>query len=209
MIALVITGGQTGADQGGWRAAKAAGIACDGWMPPHFMTEEGPRPAFSTLYGARAMPISDSIVGGRSADRKIDWAEAYRARNRLNAPLANGVVYFTWTGWSSGMKSTIDAIQETGAKGNYPFMKVAMHGPAEAEMGDWIVEQRITKLWVAGNRESKSPGIGEWVERYLSEVFRLLREAGEPVVLGRPPVTLSPSASPAAPPHPEDDEERP
>jgi hypothetical protein len=28
---------------------------------------------------------------------------------------------------------------------------------------------------VAGNRESSSPGIGAWVERYLTEVFRLLK----------------------------------
>ena len=33
MIELVISGGQTGADQAGWRSAKKAGIATGGYMP--------------------------------------------------------------------------------------------------------------------------------------------------------------------------------
>ena len=33
MIDLVISGGQTGVDQAGWRAAKACGIRTGGWMP--------------------------------------------------------------------------------------------------------------------------------------------------------------------------------
>jgi Circularly permutated YpsA SLOG family len=53
MLTKVISGGQTGADQAGWRAAKAAGLETGGWMPLGFLTEEGPRPEFAELYGAR------------------------------------------------------------------------------------------------------------------------------------------------------------
>ncbi len=35
---------------------------------------------------------------------------------------------------------------------------------------------RVGRLLVAGNRESSSPGIGEWVEWYMGQVFALLRE---------------------------------
>lgn len=35
---------------------------------------------------------------------------------------------------------------------------------------------RYTSLNIAGNRESKSPGIGAWVEEYLAEMFRILKE---------------------------------
>jgi Circularly permutated YpsA SLOG family len=52
----VITGGQTGADQAGLRAAKAFGIATGGFMPRGFLTEDGPRPDFSELYGAVECP---------------------------------------------------------------------------------------------------------------------------------------------------------
>ena len=33
MLDRVVSGGQTGADQAGWRAARASGIATGGWMP--------------------------------------------------------------------------------------------------------------------------------------------------------------------------------
>ena len=49
MIDRVISGGQTGADQAGWRAAKASGIPTGGWMPKGFLTEDGPRPEFAGL----------------------------------------------------------------------------------------------------------------------------------------------------------------
>jgi hypothetical protein len=52
MLEKVITGGQTGADQAGWRAAKAAGVPTGGWIPKGFLTEDGPRPEFRELYGA-------------------------------------------------------------------------------------------------------------------------------------------------------------
>jgi hypothetical protein len=47
MIERVIAGGQTGADQAGWRAARASGIATWGFMPLGFLTEDGPRPEFA------------------------------------------------------------------------------------------------------------------------------------------------------------------
>src|SRR3954453_11218012 len=65
MLGRVTTGGQTGADQAGWRAAKRFGMATGGWMPLGFRTEGPPdaegepgadeeHPEFGELYGARA-----------------------------------------------------------------------------------------------------------------------------------------------------------
>lgn len=167
MIQKVVTGGQRGADQAGWRAAKASGIATGGWMPAGFRTETpdgtgwGERhPEFAQLYGARMHASPD-----------------YPPRNVENARMAEACIYFTWTGWSRGMQSTIDAIQQaSGPRRLYPFMKVDMAGPAETEMVEFLGENDIRVLWVAGNRESISPGIGAWVEAYLTEVFRLMRD---------------------------------
>jgi hypothetical protein len=39
MLAKVISGGQTGADQAGRRAARAAGIPTGGWAPLGWKTE--------------------------------------------------------------------------------------------------------------------------------------------------------------------------
>jgi hypothetical protein len=38
----------------------------------------------------------------------------------------------------------------------------------------WIVEHKVRVLNVAGNRESRAPGIGARVERFLADVFRRL-----------------------------------
>ena len=54
----IVSGGQTGADQAGWRAAKASGIPTGGFMPKGFMTEDGPRPEFAEAYGAVELPTS-------------------------------------------------------------------------------------------------------------------------------------------------------
>jgi hypothetical protein len=60
MLGRVVSGGQTGPDQGAWRAAKACGIPAGGFMPRGSMTEEGPRPEFAGPYGGRPM---DSSLG--------------------------------------------------------------------------------------------------------------------------------------------------
>ena len=59
MLERIVSGGQTGADQAGWRAAKALGIATGGWMARRFLTEDGPRPEFRKLYGAVEHPSPD------------------------------------------------------------------------------------------------------------------------------------------------------
>jgi Circularly permutated YpsA SLOG family len=40
----IVSGGQTGADQAGLRAARAAGIETGGWAPKGWDTEDGPAP---------------------------------------------------------------------------------------------------------------------------------------------------------------------
>ena len=59
MLAKIISGGQTGADQAGWRATRAFGIPTGGSMPRGFLTEDGPRPDFAELFGAVEMPTPD------------------------------------------------------------------------------------------------------------------------------------------------------
>jgi hypothetical protein len=49
MLDRIISGGQTGADQAGWRAARACGVPTGGFMPLGFLTEGGPRPEFAAL----------------------------------------------------------------------------------------------------------------------------------------------------------------
>jgi hypothetical protein len=164
MIELVISGGQTGADQAGWRAAKAAGIATGGWMPGGFLTEDGPRPAFEWLYGA-----------------KETMSRGYPERTRLNAQIANVTLWFGNPD-SRGGKLTLNSCQG-------PYVVIWRESPRNdwhpAPLASWLGSAitwstNCRTLNIAGNRESSAPGIGAWVEQYLSEVFRLLKASDSP-----------------------------
>jgi hypothetical protein len=165
MLELVVTGGQRGADQGGWRAARAAGIPTGGWMAQGFLTEtedgrgDEPHPEFADLYGAREMPTN-----------------RYADRNRANVRDSDVTIWFGTTD-SSGAKATLGACRGLGR----PCLCVVEGETLPSEVAEWIAKNGIRVLNVAGNRESKTPRIGAKVERFLGEVFRRLRHghAGE------------------------------
>jgi hypothetical protein len=165
MLERVITGGQSGADQAGWRAAGACGISTAGWMPMGFRTEGrvledgslGPdesHPEFAGLYGAQA---------GESLE--------YRQRTRANVRESEAVVWFGDTRTRGGLLTLglarivgIPAlVVELGEDGR-PTL------PPEHFVG-WLKDESVHILLVAGNRESNQPGIGAWVEAYLVEAF--------------------------------------
>lgn len=77
MLARVMSGGQTGADQAGSRAARASRIATGGRMPAGFLTEEGPGTSSPRCSGPW------SCRGG-----------GYPERTRANARDSDGTVWF-------------------------------------------------------------------------------------------------------------------
>jgi hypothetical protein len=156
MITMVISGGQTGADQAGWKAAEACGIPTGGWIPFHFMTENGPDGSLGRLYGAKAMPTG-----------------SYAARTARNVRGSDGTSWFGTTDTPCA-KTTLE-VCELWRK---PVMIIEPHRsilPSDAVQ--WLSNHpQIQVLNVAGNRESKNPGIGERVERFLIAVFKRLAE---------------------------------
>jgi Circularly permutated YpsA SLOG family len=93
MITLVVSGGQTGADQAGWRAAQACDIPTGGWMPLHFMTEDGADSSLGRLFNAKTLPT-----------------DSYRARTFHNAQESDGTIWFGTTD-SPGAKATLEACE--------------------------------------------------------------------------------------------------
>jgi hypothetical protein len=158
MLDRVVTGGQTGADQAGWRAARAAGIPTGGWMIRGFLTEtaEGrgdePHPEFADLYGARELPTSN-----------------YADRTEANARDSDATIWFG-SADTSGARATLGACRRLGR----PHMLVVEGRTRPSEVAAWIAANAFRVLNVAGNRESKAPGIGATGERFLGEVFRQL-----------------------------------
>jgi Circularly permutated YpsA SLOG family len=148
----VVSGGQTGADQAGWRAARASGIATGGWMPENFLTEAGPRPDFAEMFGAVEMP------GG-----------GYPERTRANARDSDATIWFGDPD-SPGGRTTRRACTGFGK----PVYLVNEILTQSSEVAAWIEAEEVRVLNVAGNRESSEPGIGKRVERFLVEVIGLL-----------------------------------
>jgi Circularly permutated YpsA SLOG family len=160
MITLVVSGGQTGADQAGWRAAEACDVPTGGWMPKGFLTEEGPQRYFADLYGAKEMPTA--------------W---YPARTEQNVQDSDGTIWFGTTD-TAGAKTTLNACERF----KRPLMLVEPYRSIlPADVVIWLRRNpQITRLNVAGNRESKNPGIGERVERFLTVVFKRVNAPTDP-----------------------------
>lgn len=157
MMARIIGGGQTGADQAGWRAAKRFGVPTGGWMPRGFLTEDGPRPEFAELYGARETQ-----------------SRSYPERTRRNAIAADALLWFGDPG-SRGGRLTLSLVP-----GPYLIIwpDVSRHDWEALRVATWLRDPAsgCRTLMVAGNRESKAPGIGARAEEYLCAVLEILRE---------------------------------
>lgn len=158
MLQLVITGGQTGADQAAWRAARALGIATWGWMPRGYLTLDGPRPEFARLYGAKA-----------SSSRR------YADRTRQNVARCEALLWLGDPG-SPGGQVALDAARYQGrfipvriVDQQLGYREHPQRDPAA--IVDWLTDFRVQNLMVGGNRESNPPAIGAWAEAYLLEVF--------------------------------------
>lgn len=167
----VISGGQTGADEAGWRAARAACLPTCGWMPRGFMTESGPRPEFARLYGAR------ELEAGRSCPATLSGQ--YKDRTRRNMAEADALLWFGRDD-SPGGRHTIGCCNAED-KPRMLIVRGVPEMPLPVDVAMWILGREpspygspVTVLNVAGNRESSSPGLGAWVETYLAAVFRLL-----------------------------------
>jgi hypothetical protein len=156
MLEKLISGGQTGADQAGWRAAQAFGLPTGGWMPRGFLTEDGPHPEFAEHYGAAELPT-----------------ESYPARTEQNVQDSDGTLWFGAT-TTAGAQATIGTAH-TLRKPCLPIYPGASFKPAHVVA--WVTENAIRTLNVAGNRESEEPGIGVRVEQFLGQVLHQLGHA--------------------------------
>ncbi len=153
MLEKIISGGQSGADQAGWRVAKAFGVSSGGWMPRGFLTEDGPHPEFAEQFGAAELPV------------EIRLNETER-----NVLAADATLWFGET-TTQNAQATVAACQRFG-KPCMPIDPGASFEPAQ--VATWIRENQTRTLNVAGNREVEEPGIGERVEHFLGEALQRL-----------------------------------
>jgi Circularly permutated YpsA SLOG family len=147
-LAKIISGGQSGADLGGLWGGKALGIATGGAMPKGFRTEAGPRHNYAALFGMRATSSS-----------------SYRSRTRQNVIESDGTVIFVGRSLAGGSLLTKRLCEDFGK----PCFVLAFPATDDEHklFADWLASHKIHVLNVAGNRESQSPGIEEFVFQFL------------------------------------------
>jgi Circularly permutated YpsA SLOG family len=150
-VRRIISGGQTGADQGALAAAKRLGLPTGGWMPRGFMTEAGRRTDFATLYGMHEHPEANSVH-----------------RTETNVREADGTL-IVGDADAGGSRDTKEFCIKH-AKPCYVLpWRVSQPVPVNAasDVRDWLAQHEIRILNVAGDRESKAPGIHDAVLAFL------------------------------------------
>ncbi len=156
VLERIISGGQTGADQGGLEAARALNLKTGGTMPKGFRTETRPRPDFSDLYG---------LVPDKSSD--------YLPRTRINILISSATLIFGEV--SGGSAKTLQLCKDLNK--NYflvPWPLSDTYNGWREDFVDWLQHYEILTLNVAGNRESKNPGIQAATKDFLISALRPL-----------------------------------
>ncbi len=150
----IVTGGQTGADQGALSACVQSGFPYGGWVPKGRRTEKGKVPDRYRMrqHGSRHYP----------------------ARTEANVRDSDCTVVFAYGKPDGGSLLTIDFAKQHGR----PCLKVDLnrpHGQVVATVVRWIKRHCPDNgvLNVAGSRRSKAPGIHRAVKRVMMEIFDL------------------------------------
>ncbi len=154
-VTKIISGGQTGADMGGLKAAKILKLQTGGTVPKGCNTEDGPNPKLVTKYGC-----------------KESWSEGYQPRTIVNVCNSDGSIIFAENWNSPGTVCTMVACSSE----NKPTFKVSMFSIGSSELLElftrWLGDNNIKVLNIAGHRESVCPGIEKLVTLFLTKALK-------------------------------------
>jgi hypothetical protein len=149
MIGVIISGGQTGADRAALDWVIERNVPHDGWCPKGRKALDAP---LDFKYQLRETPSGD-----------------YLQRNEWNVRDTDATVVFTFAATiTGGSKKTIEFAQAL----SKPLLHIhpGLDAPAQA-LADFVNRHSVSRLNVAGSRESKEPGLYMWVRTVLSEAF--------------------------------------
>jgi len=153
MLEKIISGGQTGADQGALDAALKLGIPHGGWITKGRRTEAGPLPS---KYHLREMHTG-----------------AYRDRTHQNVRSADGTLILSHGTLRGGSLETRRFAQKCGKPWLHIDFSETSAFDAAALINDWLEDYRIKILNVAGPRASQDPGIYQATLDILQAVYFL------------------------------------
>ena len=176
-VTKVLSGGQTGVDTIGLQVAKELGIETGGTAPKGFLREKGVDSEDISSYGLTEItPEQQADYTKRKGKR-----DPYTGRTELNVRNSDGTVYFATDADSAGKKATERSAKEW----NKPFLL----NPTAKQLRQWLIDNNIKTLNVAGNRGSKLPAknrVAEILKAALSST-----EEQSPSVWQKPEVSTS------------------
>lgn len=161
MLTKIISGGQTGADQGALHGARLSGIATGGTAPKGWQTELGPQPELLKRYN-----LCQSQKSG------------YAARTFENVMNSDCTLIF---GDPNSSGSALTAKYCRYLLLTKPYLKViwrtsGIELDTIQHAANWVKDHDIYTLNVAGNRESKNRGIYVATSDFIVALVEELRK---------------------------------
>ena len=159
----IVSGGQTGVDQGALEAAVTLGLEHGGWAPARWRAEK-PLGAIPEAYRAAMREYPDQGSN----------AQNYRARTKANVRDSHATLILVE---ALPLKGGTKLTEETAVSFMKPHCVVDMSAAnAKEDALRWLRQfQEMSSTFVlnvAGPRESKAPGIQAKTKAFLSEVIR-------------------------------------
>ena len=168
-IERIVSGGQTGVDQGALDAAIARSIPHGGWCPRGRRSEAGTIPP---RYQLKESPRPE-----------------YADRTRRNVEDSDATLILHRGPLQGGTRLTFDIAKERG-KPCYRIDLACESIPLQP-LRAWLCEHNVRVLNVAGPRESSVPGIARRTQELLAALFD-----GAPVFINTPPLPTRPPSPP-------------
>jgi hypothetical protein len=155
VLRKVVSGCQTGADIAGQDAAIAFEIESGGWVPRGRINESGKIPL----------------------DYKVQEADkyGYKQRTEWNIRDSDGTIIFTYSPLSTGSLYTYNYCKHLNKPCKLVFLDALKEFDSTIQdLKEFIIDNKIQVLNVAGSREGKHPGIYREVRQILLELFELV-----------------------------------
>ncbi len=152
----VVSGGQTGVDQGALAAALAVGAACGGWCPEGRRSEAGPIPA---MYPVAELP-----------------GAGYRKRTLRNVLDSDGTAIVYHGELEGGTRLTWESCEQHGRPSVLIDASALGIDQAVDTLVGFVTSKGLTVLNVAGPRASKWPAAFDYAQMLVTGMLeRLMR----------------------------------
>lgn len=152
IVEKIVSGGQTGVDRGALDAAIELGLPHGGWCPKGRLAENGDIPARYQL-------------------RETDSAE-YVVRTERNVLDSDATLILCHGELRGGTKQTLELALRHGK----PHMIVRLdRSPSMQDVIQWLGENNVRTLNVAGPRESNAPGVEAESAALLRSILQAAR----------------------------------